>query len=119
MGPTKIFEFFVIPNRQAKHIRLNFLNKTKLSKSSLLNNGLNIYNNLPTQLRQLTVKKFKLPNLTKHHHHTPPHTTTHHHTPTHTATHRHTPPHTTAHHHTPPHTSKHHHTPPHTSKHHH
>ena len=59
-SPTKIFEFFVIPNRQAKQIRLNFQNKTKLSKLSLLNNGLNIYNNLPMQLKQLTVKKFKL-----------------------------------------------------------
>ena len=57
--PAKIYECFVIPNRQAKEIRLNYPNKTKISKSSILFNGLNLYNKIPTQLRQLPIKKFK------------------------------------------------------------
>ena len=59
-NPIKLFQLFLIPNRQAKPIRLNFQSKTKLSKSSLLHNGINFYNNLPTQIKQLTVKKFKM-----------------------------------------------------------
>ena len=59
-NPTKLFQLFKIPSRQAKPIRLNFQSKTKLSKSSLLHNGINFYNNLPIQIKQLTVKKFKM-----------------------------------------------------------
>ena len=59
-SPQKIYDYLIIPNRQAKDIRLNYQSKTKLSKSSLLYHGLNIYNNLPIQIRQFPQKKFKL-----------------------------------------------------------
>ena len=59
-NPTKLYQLFIIPNRQAKQIRLNFQSKTKLSKSSLLHNGINFYNNLPNQIKQLSVIKFKM-----------------------------------------------------------
>ena len=59
-SPSKIFENFIMPNRQAKQIRLNIQTKTKLSKKSILHNGLITYNNLPSQFKQSSIKKFKL-----------------------------------------------------------
>ena len=58
-NPTKIFDLFIVPNRKVKEIRIQYQSKTKLSKSSLLFNGLELYNKLPPQLKQLPIKKIK------------------------------------------------------------
>ena len=57
--PIKIFQMFNFPSRQAKEIRLDIKSKSKLSKNSLLFNALDLYNNLPVEIKQLPVNSFK------------------------------------------------------------
>ena len=57
--PIKIFKMFIFPSRQAKEIRLDIESKSKMSKKSLLFNAINLYNNLPIDLKKLPVNTFK------------------------------------------------------------
>ena len=58
-NPVKIFKTFIFPNRKVKDIRINIQSKSKLSKTSILFNGIQSYNDLPTHFKELPANKFK------------------------------------------------------------